>query len=150
MCKTPKKINKTKLANQAWQGQVHARYRGGSWENIAWVMNIKCSGHNNHGSCCACTNSQDTLPQHPEDHFLIKYFFTDAGHCIHDVESHCLLVTALSLTSSVVNSLFKRKKHPLIVHITLVTEGGTAAAMGIVASTFASWVPTPFFSEKRC
>ncbi len=121
----------------------------GSWENIAWVMTITCSGHNSHGSCWPCTNSQDTLPQHPQHHFLIKYFFSAAGQCIHDVENHCL-VTALSLTFSVVNSLFKREKHPLRVHITLAIEGGTAAAVAIVASTFASsGTHTLFSSEKR-
>jgi len=49
-----------------------------------------------------------------------------------------------------VNSLFKRKKHPLRVHITLAIEGGTAAAVAIVASTFASWgTHTPFFLRKE-
>jgi len=49
----------------------------------------------------------------------------------------------------VVNSLFKRKKHPLRVHITLATEGGTAAAMAIVASTFASWGTYTLFLTKE-
>jgi hypothetical protein len=46
-----------------------------------------------------------------------------------------------------VNSLFKRKKHSLRHHITLAIEGGTAAAVAIVASTFG--VPTPFFLRKE-
>jgi hypothetical protein len=48
-----------------------------------------------------------------------------------------------------VNSLLKRKKHPLRVHITLVTEGGTAAAMAIMASTFASCGTPTLFLRKE-
>jgi hypothetical protein len=48
-----------------------------------------------------------------------------------------------------VNSLFKRKKHHLRVHITLAIEGGTAAAVAIVASTFASSGTHTLFSQKR-
>ncbi len=44
------------------------------------------------------------------------------------------------------NSLFKRKKNPLRVHITLAIEGGKAAAVAILASTFAH---TLFPSEKE-
>ncbi len=47
------------------------------------------------------------------------------------------------------NSLRKRKKHPLRVHITLATEGGTAAAMAIVASTFSSWGTHTLFLRKE-
>ncbi len=152
LCAKPLISEKREMFNKTLKSSVtrpgSCTVEGGSWENIAWVMTIECSGHKSHGSWWPSTNSQDTLPQHPQDHFLINFFLQAQGQCIHDVENHCL-VTALSLTSSVVNSLLKRKKHPLRVHITLAIEGRTAAAVAIVASTFASSGTHTLFSQKR-
>jgi hypothetical protein len=38
-----------------------------SVENIVWVITIKCTSHNSHGSWFPYTNSQGTLSQQPWD-----------------------------------------------------------------------------------
>ncbi len=42
--------------------------------NIVWVITIKCTGHNSHGSCYPCINSQCRLPQHRRDDFHLLIF----------------------------------------------------------------------------
>jgi len=42
--------------------------------NIVSVITIKCTGHNSHGSCYPCINSQCRLPQHWRDDFHLLIF----------------------------------------------------------------------------
>jgi hypothetical protein len=43
--------------------------------NMIWVITIKCTGPNSHGSCCSCANSQGTLSQRHHHIGLFRLIF---------------------------------------------------------------------------